>query len=129
MKDRIKIQIEFPINSSTGILYKCLSTPNGLKGWFADKVLCDEESVFTFFWKDEHESARLISQKQNEQIRFQWLVDEGEEYYFEFQLEFQELSRSVSLIVTDYVDLDDQEGAMSLWNEQVNVMMRKLGVN
>ena len=38
MSNLTKYTLEFPINSSVTILYKRLSTPEGLAEWFADDV-------------------------------------------------------------------------------------------
>ena len=43
--DKEKFSIEYPINSSKGVLYNCFSTPSGLAEWFCDDVNIKKEVV------------------------------------------------------------------------------------
>ena len=38
MSDKIKFELEFPIQASSQLLYQYISTPSGLSEWFADNV-------------------------------------------------------------------------------------------
>ena len=38
MSDKIKFELEFPIQASPQLLYQYISTPSGLSEWFADNV-------------------------------------------------------------------------------------------
>ncbi len=38
MDQKVRYEIEFPINSSPQLLYQYISTPSGLAEWFADDV-------------------------------------------------------------------------------------------
>ena len=64
MSDLVKYSIELSINSSVNVLYKRLSTPSGLAEWFADNVNL-KDNIFTFFWDDSEQSAKLIKKKTN----------------------------------------------------------------
>ena len=64
MSDLIKYSIEIPINSSVNVLYKRLSTASGLAEWFADDVNL-KNNVFTFFWDDSEQSAKILKKKSN----------------------------------------------------------------
>ena len=73
--EKEKFQIEFPINSSKGVLYNCMSTPSGLAEWFCDDVNIKKD-VHTFLWDGSEEVARLVSKKKDEFVKFKWIEDE-----------------------------------------------------
>ena len=127
MSDRIKFEMEFPIKVSQKLLFQYISTPSGLSEWFADNVNSRGE-IFIFIWNDSEESAKLIRKINNEKIQFQWLDDEETDYYFELRIQFDEITKDVSLIVTDYAeDEDEVEESKLLWSNQISDLKKVLG--
>ena len=128
MEDKIKIEMEFPIHSSPQLLYQYISTPSGLSEWFADNVNSRGE-LFTFIWNDSEEQAKLLSKKSDERIKFRWLTDdeEGDSYYFEIRIQVDEITKDVSIIVTDFIDEDEIEEAKMLWENQISDLKQVLG--
>ena len=127
MIDRIKFEMEFPIKVSQKLLFQYISTPSGLSEWFADNVNSRGE-IFIFIWDDSEESAKLIRKINNEKIQFQWLDDEETDYYFELRIQFDEITKDVSLIVTDYAeDADEVEESKLLWTNQISDLKKVLG--
>ena len=127
MSDRIKFEMEFPIKVSQKLLFQYISTPSGLSEWFADNVNSRGE-IFIFIWDDSEESAKLIRKINNEKIQFQWLDDEQTDYYFELRIQFDEITKDVSLIVTDYAeDEDEVEESKLLWTNQISDLKKVLG--
>lgn len=110
------------------MLYTFFSTPSGLADWFADNVNSRGE-MFTFFWGDSEESAKMISKKKGKFVRFRWEddVDEGNDYYFEFNIVVDELTKDVSLLVTDFSDEDEIEENKLLWESQINRLLHLIG--
>ena len=84
MNNKIRYELEFPLNSSPQLLYQYISTPSGLSEWFADNVNSRGE-FFTFIWDDSEEKAKLISKRTGERIKFRWLDEDGNDsdYFFE----------------------------------------------
>ena len=118
--------LEFIIRSSPKILYNCISSPSGLASWFADDVNIKDD-VYTFFWDDSQQDAKLIGKKANNFIRFRWL-DEPDDTYFEFKVEVADLTSDVILFITDFADSDeDAEEAKRLWDSQVHQLMHNIG--
>jgi uncharacterized protein YndB with AHSA1/START domain len=126
MSEKSKYSIEFTIQSSPQLLFQYLSTPSGLSEWFADNVNSRGEE-FTFIWDDSEETAKLLSKKANEKVRFQWDDDEGEDYYFEFFIQVDDITKDVSLIVTDYTTEDEMEESRMLWDNTIADLKQILG--
>ncbi|MEZ4803442.1 MAG: START-like domain-containing protein [Gelidibacter sp.] len=128
MDDKIKLEMEFPIHASPQLLFQYISTPSGLSEWFADNVNSRGE-VFTFIWNDSQEKAKLLSKKSGERIRFRWMDDDedGETYYFEIKIQVDEITKDVSIIVTDFIEPDEMDEAKMLWENQISDLKQVLG--
>jgi uncharacterized protein YndB with AHSA1/START domain len=123
---REKFELEFPIHASPKLLHQYLSTPSGLSEWYADNVNSRGE-LYTFIWDDSEEQAKLLSKKAVDRVRFQWLDDEGEDYYFEIRIQVDEITKDVSLMVTDFSDPDDMDEDKMLWENQISELKKVLG--
>ena len=127
MSDLIKYTLEFPINSSVSILYKRLSSPSGLAEWFADDVTL-KKNIYTFFWNEFDQNARLLKKKKDVFIRYKWEENNTEEDYFEFLIQVDEITSDVALIITDFAeDEEEKEEQTNLWNKQVETLKRAIG--
>ena len=128
MDAKIRYELEFPINSSPQLLYQYISTPSGLSEWFADNVNSRGE-FFTFIWDDSQEIARQSSKKSGEKIKFRW-VDENKkdtDYYFELRIIEDEITKDVSLVVTDFAYADEVDEAKLLWENQISDLKHVIG--
>ncbi|NLA24319.1 MAG: hypothetical protein GX879_05065 [Bacteroidales bacterium] len=126
MSDKVKIELEYPIRGSKKILFERLSTAGGLAEWFADDVFVKNNSEYDFIWDDESHLAEMISNKYLKFVRFRWL-HLPKDTYFEFKLVTEELTQDTVLIITDFVDKNEQESATNLWENQINDLKRILG--
>lgn len=124
--EKIKYELEFILNTSTTILYKCLHTPSGLSEWFADNVNVKDD-FYTFIWDGSEESATFLKNKKNELVQFQWEDDEGEDYYFELLIRVDPMTQQVALIITDFAEEDELEDAKLLWENSVNNLRQSIG--
>lgn len=128
MDDKEKFEMEFVVHASPSLLYQYISTPSGLSEWFADNVNSRGE-LFTFIWDGSEEQAKLISKKSGERIKFRWLSDDedGASYYFEIRIQVDEITKDVSLMVTDFAEEDEIEEAKMLWDNQISSLKQVLG--
>ncbi len=128
MDDKIKFDIEFPIHASPQLLYQYISTPSGLSEWFSDNVNSRGE-MFTFIWDGSEEKAKLLNKKGGERVKFRWMEDVEDEqpYYFEIRIQVDEITKDVSLMITDYAEEDEIEEAKMLWENQISSLKQVLG--
>jgi len=128
MNEKIKFELEFPIHASPQLLYQYLSTPSGLSEWFADNVNSRGE-LFTFIWDDSEEQAKLLTKKNGERIKFKWLNGEDDDspVFFELRIQVDEITKDVSIMVTDFADEDEVEEAKMLWDNQITSLKQVLG--
>ena len=123
----LKFELEYTLNCSPKVLFSRLSTPDGLGEWFADKVDADGD-LFTFTWSNSESKARLVAIKENKLVRFEWTdIDNEESNYFEFQINMDELTGDLALIICDFAEENEKEDAVSLWDSQITDLKRLLG--
>jgi len=128
MDDKIKFDIEFPIHASPQLLYQYISTPSGLSEWFSDNVNSRGE-LFTFIWDGSEEKAKLLNKKSGERVKFRWVVDEDDDlpYFFEIKIIVDEITKDVSLIVSDFSEEDEVDEAKMFWENQISNLKHVLG--
>tara|TARA_Y200000002_G_scaffold178164_1_gene146794 strand:+ start:2527 stop:2919 length:393 start_codon:yes stop_codon:yes gene_type:complete len=128
MESKIKFEVEYPIHASPSMLYQYISTASSLSEWFADNVN-SRGIIFSFFWDDTEEKAELLSSKSNSFVKFRWLdgTDDQDKYYFEIRIVVDEITKDVSLIVTDFSYEDEVEENKMLWDNQISDLKQVIG--
>lgn len=123
---------DFEVHASIKMLYPYIQTASGLAEWFADDVRINNQSkVFTFLWDNEEHKAKQVAHRTNHFARFEFLPetpeDEQDPSYFELRLEFNELTQTVFLKVSDYSDIDDPKESHDLWHGLVDNLRKTVG--
>jgi uncharacterized protein YndB with AHSA1/START domain len=128
MTEKKKFELEYVFKSSPSILYKLLSTPDGLAEWFADDVNVQED-IYTFDWAGEEVTARLLSSKSGDFMRWTWLEDddEDENAYFELKVKVDPMTKMSVLLITDFAEEDEIDEAKQLWESQISNLKRIIG--
>ena len=126
MPEKEQFTIEFLMNTSLKVLFTRLSTASGLSEWFADNVIISD-SIYSFEWDGNIQDAKLIALKNNEYIKFQWLEDEGTNFYFEFRLVIDSLTGDLALVISDFADKCDVNSSIHLWESQISELKRLIG--
>ncbi|CAN1558854.1 hypothetical protein MCEGE10_02534 [Flavobacteriaceae bacterium] len=128
MDTKVRYELEFPLNSSPQLLYQYISTPSGLSEWFADNVNSRGE-FFTFIWDGSEEKARLSSKKSDEKVKFRWIDEDNKDtdFYFELRILEDEITKDVSLMVTDYAVEEDLAEVKLLWESQISDLKHVIG--
>ena len=126
--EKEKFELEFLLRTSVKVLENMLSTPSGLSEWFADDVNVKDD-IYTFFWDNSEEDARLLTRKINGKVKWRWIENEedDDESYFEWRFEVDPMTKAVVLLVTDFAEEDELEESKAFWDQQVTVLKRTLG--
>ncbi len=125
MSDKIKFKIEFVIQVSPQMLFQYLATPSGLSEWFADDVNSRGE-IFTFIWDGSEEDAKLLKKKTDDFVKFSW-EENDDDTFFEMKIIVDEITKDVSLFITDFADEDELEESKMLWTNQIGDLKQVLG--
>lgn len=126
MERKIKYEMEFPIHVSPSLLYQYISTPSGMSEWYADNVN-SRGQLFTFIWEGSEEQAKLLGKKTGERIKFRWFDDEDTDYFFELRIQVDDITKDVSLMITDFAEEDEVEEGKMLWENMVSNLKHVLG--
>ena len=128
MNTKVKYELEFQLNSSPQLLYQYISTPSGLSEWFADNVNSRGE-FFTFIWDGSEEKARLSARKSDEKVKFRWVDEDNKDtdYFFELRILEDEITKDVSLMITDFTFEEDLEEVKLLWESQISDLKHVIG--
>ena len=128
MNTKVKYELEFQLNSSPQLLYQYISTPSGLSEWFADNVNSRGE-FFTFIWDGSEEKARLTARKSDERVKFRWIDEDNKDtdYFFELRILEDEITKDVSLMVTDFAFEEDFDEVKLLWESQISDLKHVIG--
>jgi len=113
--------------ASKNTLWNYLTSATGLSGWFADDVYVKENS-YIFVWNKSPMEAELLNIIPNNRVRFRWVEDENPESYFEFKLHTDEITGAIVLEITDYAEPEERDHAISLWDSQIKLLKRTLGI-
>ena len=63
----------------------------------------------------------------NKNIRFQW-TDSDKDEYFEFDIEKDEITGDIALIITDFSPEKELNENRRLWESQIHEMQANLGI-
>lgn len=126
MEEKIRYEMEFPIQASPSLLYNYISTPSGLSEWYADNVNSRGE-LFTFIWEGSEENAKLLSKKSGERVKFRWISDEDTPYYFEIRIQVDDITKDVSIMITDFSEDGEIDEGRMLWENMISNLKQVLG--
>ena len=94
--------------------------------WFADNINSRGE-LYTFIWGETEEEAKLLTKKSGERIKMRWLDDEDTSYFFEMRIQVDEITKDVSLMITDFAEEDEIEESKMLWENMISDLKQVLG--
>lgn len=123
---RVKVEMEFEMRSSPTILYSHISSPSGLADWFADDVDVKGSNTYLFKWDGAIDEAELVKKVNNKSVKFRW-TDGPEDEYFQLEIDIDDLTSDVILLVTDFTDEDNIEETEMLWGSQIDELRSFIG--
>ena len=86
-----------------------------------------QNGIYSFFWEDSEEKARLLVAREFDLVRFKWLSTDNDDTYFEMRIKIDELTGDVALIITDFAPKDELQEVQMLWDTQINDLLKALG--
>jgi len=131
--DKKRVSIERELKSkSAKIIWPLLSTPEGLAKWMADDVTT-KNGVMTFTWGNtwsHHEvrTAKVVSRKDYDFIRYRWLDGDFADCYWELKIEKSDITDDHILIITDFAHADDVELIEDLWDANLETLHQATGL-
>lgn len=125
----LKFEKEYEFNASRRMLFPYLSTAGGLSQWFADDVTIDEDKIFRFVWEGDIHRAKLVAQRVNSYVKFEFIDDkiEGDLAYTEIKLDENELTQTIFLKIFDFSDIEDPDEAHELWDHLIQNLKEIVG--
>ena len=122
---RKQIIVEFPIKASPSLVFNYISTPSGLSQWFCNDVDI-RNNMYKFKWDGEETTAELLKKVNNKMMKFRW-VESAKDEYLEFEISVDELTDDESLVITDYVEENEEKYTIQLWESQVHDLKSCIG--
>ena len=127
-----KFICEYEIHAAIRMLYPYLSTPKGLEEWFAEKVAVSNQKIYNIYWDNQNHPAKIISQRPNKSIRYQFFNEDGSEditdlAFLEFKLEHNEFTQTSFIKIIDYSDMDNEDDLYDLWDGLIANLKEKVG--
>ncbi|MCP4520462.1 MAG: hypothetical protein GY827_02000 [Cytophagales bacterium] len=115
MGEKKKFLVEFEIQEDfLSKYYYYLSTAEGLSKWMADDVEQVEEKIFKLVWNQQVHYAKIVKQKANKYIKFEFLNEnmesESNPSILDFSLKKNEMTEVWYFIVDEYSDFQDEQG-------------------
>ena len=69
----------------------------------------------------------IRDRKKSESIKFRWTEEEDDDAYFELRIQVDEITKDVSLIITDFADDDEVEEGKMFWENQISELKQVIG--
>ncbi|HHW81397.1 MAG TPA: hypothetical protein GX746_06880 [Bacteroidales bacterium] len=124
-----KYSIEFVLgNASQQSLWRMLTDSTMMEEWFADKVKIKDGKFYKFVWEDTFQEVEQTINRPISQVRYNWLAEDRVDTYFEFKIHTMELSNEIALEVIAFATPDEKDDAIFLWETQIGLLKRKLGI-
>ena len=124
-----KYSIEFALgNASQNSLWRMLTDSTLMEEWFAVKVRVIDAKFYTFTWEENVQKVEQEVIKEGTQVRYNWLAEDRLGTYFEFKIHNMELSSAIALEVIAFSTPNEKDDAIFLWETQIDMLKRKLGI-
>ncbi len=116
-------------NVPQGRLWQKLTTETGLNEWITGSVKITPEREVLFRWSEhpgDEARAKMEVVSAGNQVRFAWL---DSDLYFDLSIAPSELTKNLSLIITDHADEDELDAYQEIWHQQVSLLRQALGLS
>jgi len=118
-----KYTVEYHLEAAPKLLFKFISTSEGLSRWFAQTRIIGDDLI-EFRWPDNSQKAKIAQSKENELMSFQWLEDYHQGYRLDLRIVTEPGSSGSTLIISDVAEAGDVDFSIRLWNTQIAALKR-----
>ena len=84
------------------------------------------DDIFRFIWDGAEEEAKMLTRKSDEFVKFAW-EENDDDSFFEMRIIVDEITKDVSLFITDFAEEDEIDEAKMLWENQIGDLKQVLG--
>lgn len=115
-------------NVPQGRLWQKLTTETGLNEWITGDVEISSGHNVLFRWSDQpgdEARAQMEVLVSGSQVRFRWC---GSDLYFDLLIAPSELTKDLSLIITDHAEEDEIDAYQEIWHQQMAQLRQVLGL-
>jgi uncharacterized protein YndB with AHSA1/START domain len=127
--EKFNFVAEYEIKAAVKMLYPYVASASGLQEWFADEVNIASDNKLHITWDGEFHVVKVVAKRTNHSIKYQF-IEEGDEEdpsFLEFKIDFNEMTQTSFLTVTDYSVMDDLEELQDLWEQLVMDLKEIMG--
>lgn len=122
---------ECEINATPKTLFPYIFSSSLLKKWFADDILVENEEsdTLTFIWDGVFYPAKIVSKKESQFVKYEFLENDGEVSWLQFRIEVNQLTNSTYLIIEDFSEIDNEADFEEMYNNNFAVLKELVGGN
>ncbi|TAD99128.1 MAG: ATPase [Bacteroidetes bacterium] len=127
---KYKYTTEFEFSTPLKTLFHYI-TPEGLDGWFAEKVDRIDDKHYDIFWDGVGHLARIAAYRHNNYVKYQFTNEkDGRNNYsfIDFRLNKNEMTGTVFLKIVDYSDMNNKEQLDDLWKSLTGTLRGQIGL-
>lgn len=116
---------EYILKATPTLVWEYITTSTGLSDWYCDDVKIQKD-VYVFFWKPDYsEEAVLVNTIPHKEVKYDWLDTPNE--FLKFNLEFDDLTSELSLLITFFADENEHEDELLYWNQCIKKLHKVIG--
>ncbi len=115
-----KFNKEYEIKATPQVILSFLSTAKGLEKWFAEKAISNNEGEINLIWDGEDHFGKIEVVRNNTQVKIKFrALEKGLSPYIDFKLDYNEMTNTTFLSITDFSIMDDDDELNELWDQLI----------
>jgi hypothetical protein len=126
MKKKL-IELKYYFSCEPYNLFYALFDPTAMQNWIAEKVDFDEETgIYTFYWADYSESARIEEKDEYELfLKWKWVDGDHEpDEYISYRINYDEDEQKLVLLIEDFCEEGFEENYTDGWDKLIRRLSR-----
>lgn len=125
MPKRNKINLEYIFMCSIPMLYKFLTTVEGLRAWYCDNVIIDK-NVYTFHWEGEEEIAIAHLDAHQSHFQLDW-IDRPITESTKFKISKSPITQETILNISTHCNEQETQEEQLYWDNIITELKHATG--